>query len=194
MGATITSKLNISPGGMPPVIKVGQYDDDFSIVFNMYAVNPVTWTLASGTTAKVRGTKTDGTGYSADCSINTSNKTVTVSGNKQMTAAHGACIYEIVFYSSSKELSSANFILLVERAALDVDTIPSESRIAEIQEIGEKADQIIAAYRNLQFDSTPTAGSTKAVTSQGIKAAIDALNEINVTDPNSDGNIVMTYS
>lgn len=193
MGATITSKLCMSPTGRMPVIRIGQYDSDFTIVFSLYSAENASWTMESGTTAKIRGTKTDGTGYSADCAVDVSSKTVTVTGDQQMTAAAGNNIYEIVLYKSSKELSSVNFILKVERAALDSDTIPSETKIKEIQEIGTKADEIIEAYENLQFDETPTEGSTKAVTSGGIYDAITNIENISVTDAQSDGNIVIAF-
>jgi len=194
MPATINQKLCMSPTGRMPVIHVGQYDSDFSIVFSLYSVGNATWTMESGTTAKIRGTKTDGTGYSADCTnVDIANRKITVAGDQQMTAAAGDCIYEIVLYKGTKELSSVNFVLKVERAALDAETIPSESKIKEIQDLGTKADEIIEAYENLQFDETPTEGSTKAVTSGGVYEALTNIENILVTDPQSDGNIVISF-
>ena len=50
----------------------------------------------------------------------------------------------------------------------------------------------------LTFDTTPTASSTKPVTSGGIKTyvdnAVEGLEVITFTDPNSDGNIVISFS
>lgn len=181
MSLTINSRLCIAPIGRPPVIRVGQYDSNFEIEFEMYTIEPITWDLESGTTAMIRGTKTDKRGYSADCDIDIENKKVTVYGDIQMTAAAGPCVYEIVLKKDDKEISSINFTLQVERAALDADTIPSESKIKEIQDIGQKADEIIEAYENLQFDSTPTAGSTKAVTSGGIKTYVDEATTTDTT-------------
>lgn len=181
MSLTINSRLCIAPIGRPPVIRVGQYDSNFEIEFEMYTIEPITWDLEEGTTAMIRGTKTDKRGYSADCDIDIENKKVTVYGDVQMTAAAGPCVYEIVLKKNNKEISSINFTLQVERAALDADTIPSESKIKEIQDIGQKADAIIEAYENLQFDSTPTAGSTKAVTSGGIKTYVDEATTTDTT-------------
>lgn len=194
MPATINQKLCMSPTGRMPVIHVGQYDSDFSIVFSLYSVGNAAWTMESGTTAKIRGTKTDGTGYSANCTVDITNRKVTVTGDQQMTAAAGNCIYEIVLYKGTKELSSVNFVLKVERAALDAETIPSESKIKEIQDLGTKADEIIEAYENLQFDETPTAGSTKAVTSGGVYEALTNIENLSVTDSQSDGNIVIAFT
>lgn len=194
MGTIINEKLNMSPSGRSPVIRIGQYDSDFSIVFSLYYAGNATWTMESGTTAKIRGTKTDGTGYSANCTqVDITNKKVTVAGDQQMTAVAGDCVYEIVLYKGTKELSSVNFVLKVERAALDAETIPSESKIKEIQDLGTKADEIIEAYENLQFDEIPTAGSTKAVTSGGVYEALTNIENLSVTDSQSDGNIVISF-
>ena len=79
---TIRRKLNIVPGGIPVLIKLNQYDSDYSLVFELYSTDGV-FTVPSGSTAKICGTKRSGTGYSADASI--SGTTVTVTGDVQMT-------------------------------------------------------------------------------------------------------------
>jgi len=136
---TLTQPLNMSPGGIPPVIHVSQYDSDFTIVFTLFSTVG-DFTIESGTTAMVRGTKSSGTGYSADATINISAKTVTVTGNQQMTAAAGQNVFEITLLKGGKEISSKNFILLCERAALDADTITDESVLKELNAIIESAD------------------------------------------------------
>ena len=136
---TLTQPLNMSPGGIPPVIHVSQYDSDFTIVFTLFSTVG-DFTIEGGTTAVVRGTKSSGTGYSADAAINISAKTVTVTGNQQMTAAAGQNVFEITLLKSGKEISSKNFILLCERAALDADTITDESVLKELNAIIESAD------------------------------------------------------
>ena len=140
---TITKKLDISPRSVPhstpQVINVSQYDSDFEIQFKLYA-STGTFTIEEGTTAAIKGTKPSGTGYSADASIDIETKTVTVSGDVQMTAAAGRCIYEIALYKDNKEVNSANFILLVERAALDADTITDESVLRNLEAIVEGAE------------------------------------------------------
>ena len=128
---TYTNRLNMNAGAVPLVIHVSQYDQDFSLVFNLY--NTVgTFTLESGTTVAIRGTKGDGNGYSVDATIDISNKRVTVTGDQQMTAIAGKNVFELTLYKSNKELNTANFILDVEPAALDKDTLASGSVIREI--------------------------------------------------------------
>lgn len=141
---TITTDIDIASIGQMPVIKLSQYDSDFTLVFNLYASNGV-FDLQSGTTAEIRGTKTDGNGYSADVTVDVNARTVTVTGDQQMTAAAGRNIYEIVLKKGDKELNTVNFILYAERAALDKDTLPSGSVIRELVNVIDRTDEIIAA-------------------------------------------------
>ncbi|MBQ1491607.1 MAG: hypothetical protein IIZ39_06575, partial [Blautia sp.] len=127
--------------------------------------------MESGTTAAVRGTKPDGNGYSAEATLGTDEGTntpiVTITGAKQMTAFAGESPFEVTLYKNGKELSSANFTLLIERAALDKDTLGSESEIREMVGYLDKMDEILeagreyAAYRKDMATLTETA-TTKA--------------------------------
>ena len=135
---TLTNRIDMRPGAVPLVIHLGQYDSDFSLVFELYS-SAGNFTVESGTTAMIRGTKTDGHAYDADATIDVSAKTVTVAGSEQMTAAKGRNVYELVLTKSGKVLSTANFILDVERAAMDADTIASESVLKELNAIIDSA-------------------------------------------------------
>lgn len=161
---TYRYKLNMTPGGIPVRCKLGQYDDDWAIVFSLYSHHG-NFSLESGTTARIRGTKKDGLGYSADAVIDITNKTVTVTGDKQITAAAGANIFELVLYQGTKELSTANIIFDVERAAMDAGTLVSDS---QVQEILDMSEDVIAASENLSvlrgnFAPTYSDSSTYAV-------------------------------
>lgn len=142
---TYNHKLNMTPGGIPTRCKLGQYDDDWTIVFSLYSAAGE-FTLESGTYAMIRGTKRDGLGYSANCTVNVSNKTVTVTGHKQITAVAGENIFEIVLYKGTKELSSTNVVFYVERAAMDAGTLVSDS---QVQEILDMSEDVIAASDNV---------------------------------------------
>ena len=143
---THSEKLNMTPGGIPVVIHLSQYDDDFSLVFDLYTTDG-TLSIQSGTTVAIRGTKSDGNGYSVDATIDINNSRVTVTGDQQMTAAAGKNIFELTLTKDGKELNTANFILDVERAALDKDTLPSGSVIRELVDVIDRTDEIIAAAR-----------------------------------------------
>lgn len=160
--------LDMYPGPHAPVIiHLSQYDSDFSLLFDLYS-SVGTFTVETGTTVTIRGTKVDGTGYSMNASL--SNNTVTVTGDQQITAVSGKQIFELTLWKSDKELSTANFIIDVEPAALDRNTIQSESKIMELLDVTDQADEIIAAAQLVE----------------------DTLESLGFTDPNSDGNIVIT--
>lgn len=136
MAITITRDLNVVSVGVPPVIHLSQYDSNFTLVFNLYA-STGEFTMPTGTTAEIRGTKRDGNGYDAAATV--SGSTVTVTGDEQMTAVAGQNVFEIATYYNNKRLNTINFILDVERAALDADTITSESVLRELNAIIEGA-------------------------------------------------------
>ena len=160
---TYTYDLNMVPGGGPLMVHVGQYDSDFVIVFNLYA-STGTFNVESGTTAEVRGTKRDGNGYSASATIDIANKRVTVTGNQQMTAVAGQQNFELVLLKSNKPLSTANFILDVERAAMDADTIQSDTVLMELQAIIDGAETATDAATAAAASAAAAAESARTLT------------------------------
>lgn len=135
--------INMYPGVRAPErIHLSQYDSDFTLVFSLYS-SAGSFSVDSGTTAMIRGTKGDGNGYSANASL--SGTTVTVQGNNQMTAVAGPNTFELVLTRSGKVLSTANFILDVEPAAMDADTIESKTVLKELQAIIDSASTSTAA-------------------------------------------------
>lgn len=146
---TKTYDIDMCPGGVPVVVHLSQYDNDFKLVFNLFS-RTGDLSIASGTTAAIRGTKSDGNGFSANCAIDISKKQVTVIGDQQMTVVAGRQTFELTLYASSKELSTANFILDVKRAALDKDTPTSKSQTRELVEIEDNSAELIAAANDIK--------------------------------------------
>ena len=136
--------LDMVPGGHKLEFWLNQYDSDFTLKFNLYA-HTGDFSVPAGTTADIRGTKPDGNGYSATADV--LGKTITINGDVQITAAAGKCVYELTLYNDDKKLSTANFIIHVEQAALDKDSIASDSKIKEFSDVIDKTDEIIAAGR-----------------------------------------------
>ena len=169
MAITKTNRLNMTGGGVPVIVRLSQYDDDFTLIFELYSTDG-TFTIPSGTTAEVIGTKSDGKGFSASATLDITNKKVTVTGDQQMTAVSGKSIFELTLWKSNKELNTANFILDVEPAALDRNTIVSESKILELLDVTDQADDIIAAAQQVE----------------------DALALLQFSDPRNNGNIIIT--
>ena len=65
---TYTYDLDMTQGGLPLEFGLKQYDSDFTLIFNLVSKKGE-FTIQSGTTAEIRGTKRDGHGYSEDCTI-----------------------------------------------------------------------------------------------------------------------------
>lgn len=142
-------ELDVVPGGVLPVIHVNQYDSSVCLNFHLYAREGKLQAFSSLTSAKIRGTKADGNGISVPVtSYSYSARTVSVNLTQQMTACAGRNVYELVIYYTSgagEELCTANFILYVERAALDKDTLISGSEIRELVNVVDRTDELLAA-------------------------------------------------
>lgn len=146
---TYTFNLDVVPGGVPVIVPLTQYEDDFTLQFRMFS-SQGDLSLPSGTTVAIRGMKPDGNGYSVNASFNPTpvdfdDGTVTVDGDIQMTAAAGKSWYELVFKKNGETLCTARFVLAVERAAMDQETFPSESVIKELIDVIDRTDEIIEA-------------------------------------------------
>lgn len=138
--------LDVTPGGVPVCVNLSQYDQDFELRFRLYSREGYL-DIKSGTTVSIRGTKKDNRGYSAVAVID--GTLVTVAGNVQMTAVAGRQDFELTLLSSEgKELNTANFFLCVERAAMDKDTVKSESVIKEFEGVSEMAERIMDDVKN----------------------------------------------
>lgn len=176
---TKTYNLDMHPGGVPLVIHLSQYDKDFSLVFNLYS-SVGTFTVESSTTATIRGTKASGTGYSVDATLDVSNQKVTVTGDQQMTAAAGKNIFELTLTKSGKELNTANFIIEVERAALDGDTITDASVLRELEAITESAEIATAAAAEAEqsAESVADLADTFATSISQIMTNTDDISDI----------------
>lgn len=179
---TLTNRIDMRPGAVPLVIHLGQYDSDFTLVFELYS-SAGNFTVESGTTAMIRGTKTDGHAYDADATIDVSAKTVTVAGSEQMTAANGRNVYELVLTKSGKVLSTANFILDVERAAMDADTIASESVLKELNAIIAGAETATEAATNAASAADRAEDAAESVSSASAQIA---TNTSDISDLKAD--------
>ena len=157
---TQTFDLNLSPGDVPLHIPVSQYDAaSRTLVFNLFSSDG-TISLPSGTAAEVRGTKPDGNGFSYAATI--SGTTVTVTVTEQMAAVAGKVLCELVLYKGTppttesqasndyQQLATAYFVLVVKRAALDKDTVSSESEIRQLIDVIDNSDEIIGAATTVQ--------------------------------------------
>ena len=107
--------LDMVPGRQDLKIPLSQHDDNFSLVFNLFA-STGEFAIPSGTTAQIVGTLPDGTKYTANATI--SGKTVTVNGDGSMTAVSGRGSFGIMLMNGEENrLTSSLFFIDVEPSA-----------------------------------------------------------------------------
>lgn len=151
-------KLNMIPGtDVPPRAKVSQYEKGWPIYADLY-MNNEPWTPPAGSTGYVQGTKKDKTGFIYQ--VERSGSRVTIMLTDQMTVFSGEQRVELIFTSGDNlKIATSNFILEIEPAALQDDTIISYTDIPVTQEISEIVAQIAA---EILADSTEQAQKSEA--------------------------------
>lgn len=125
--------LDMIPGGVTPVVYANQYDSsEGAIDFHIYA-NGAPYQISSSTSVLINGTKPDKNGFTYAARSYQGN-CVTCDITQQMTAVHGDVECELRFKTGLDRHGTINFILRVERAALDGDTVVSDTDIPLIQQ------------------------------------------------------------
>lgn len=155
---TLNYTLGVYPAYNGTVAKLSQYSNDFTLIFTL-TNDYGDFVLEDGTTAQIRGTKADGNGYSANCTIDIEAQTVTVTGDEQITAAAGDNTFEIRLIKGGKILNTVNFTIWVERAALDAGTITSDSVLLELNAIIEGAQTATEAAASASESAAEAATS-----------------------------------
>lgn len=162
---TATYKLDLVPGGIPLVIPVSQYDVNSRVFSLELTSSGGEVSIPISTSAAIRGTKPDGNGFDyAASGITISGDTVTVSITltAQMTAVAGRIPCEIYMYTGTPpttanpdgvnyvQLATANFILQVKPAALDKDTLKSDSEIRQLVDVIDRTDELLDAAADIE--------------------------------------------
>lgn len=127
--------LDITSGGVPQIVKLSQYDKTIPEIQAVLWNGPSGYTIPTGATVWVAGTKPDKTGFEYQCTY--SGSTVTIDITEQMTVVAGRVPVEVIVETATGRKGSANFFLDVEPAALADDTIISDTDIPIIQQIPE---------------------------------------------------------
>lgn len=118
--------LDLTPGGSIVNVHVSQYDNGRPIKFNLfYKGSP--YSVPSGTTAYIEGTKPDKRGFSLPATV--SGSTAYFNTTQNMCAVAGKTICEFRLLRSGENIGTQNFILDVERAGLADDVDISETEL-----------------------------------------------------------------
>ena len=148
-------RLDVTPGAGPQVIHVSQYDKNSRTFEVELFATDAEFTFPIGATVAIIGTKPDGHGFDIAASI--SGDKILFGLDEQMTPIAGRVPCKLTLTKSGEELLTERFILSVDRTAMDLDTIRSDSKIRQVEEIAEDFDEIIAAAQSI-------AGTAETVT------------------------------
>lgn len=193
---TQTINLNMVPGAVCPVIHVNQYDNDSGALrFNLFQGSA--FSIPSGSTVYINGTKPDGYGFSYTATY--SGSTVTANLTQQMTAVAGEVKCELRVTKGEDLIGTQNFTMLVEPAALDDSTVISDSDIPAIanaeqyaaeaaQSAAQAASTLASAvkYSDLVNNGTYTGSAgQKALDAKMGKTLTDSINTLSADKLNA---------
>ena len=181
--AALPIQVNLIPGydHVPPVVKLNQYEYGLTRQFEVY-YGGEKYTIPSGSTVRIEGTKPDMTGYSYAASF--SGNIITVTIKEQMTVIAGYHEAELVIIpSTSLRAATINLRMDIERGALSKSIPISETEIpaivdaarshalraetaadsAEQSETAAKASEIIATNSAASASTSATNARTSEV-------------------------------
>ena len=177
--------VDLVPGKVMPILHASQFDKGRSLGVKLYNGGAVfELSGAEDLTAAVR--KPDGN-IVTETLTNAGGSLVEIITTEQMTACAGGSLCEIKIENAGDVIGTANFVLEVEKDPTD-GGIASQSEINNLAT--QVADLVSEQYdsNNVIFDSVPTAGHGNGytVTSEGIKDALDAINNPDASAVNYD--------
>lgn len=153
--------LDLIPKGVNPVVNVSQYDAG-----QMWTIGITedgnAFSIPSGASVTICGTKRDSTGFMYACTF--SGSTVTAIVQPQMTILSGDQKAELRITKGDEKIATINFIIRVEPSALSDSTQISETELPLIEqavELMNEAPQIIAQIEGLEQDAEAWTKGTK---------------------------------
>lgn len=163
-------RIDVTPGAEPKVIHVSQYDKNSrTFAVELYATD-ADFTFPTGATVAIIGTKPDGNGF--DIAATLEGETILFGLDEQMTPIAGRVPCKLTLTKNGEELLTERFILQVDRTAMDLDTLASDSKIRQVEEIAADFDQIIAAAQAIE--GTAETVTTAQAAAEGAQAAAEA--------------------
>ena len=167
-----TLKLNLIPGGVLPRVNVSQYDAGSRTINATLYNGPSLFTIPTGASISVRGTKKDNTGFAYDCTW--SGSVVTFVITEQMAVFPGEVVAELVISKSGQILGTSNFIIWVEDSALKSDIDISETELPAIIELAREQEANAAASAEAAANSATASANSAIASAQSASDASDS--------------------
>lgn len=144
-------KLNLVPGGVPPVLNVSQSDSAYDVHFTLYNGAQL-FEIPDDVSIQFVEKKRDGNGYDVGATKSAQTGQCYIWMQKQMTAVPGDQICELILTNTTgDQIGTANFIMRVEPGPVDDDTSFSDSDIAYANQVLSQLGSV-AAYKE-QLDA-----------------------------------------
>lgn len=197
--------INMTPDTILPYLKLSQYDVGREISFVMKDGSEE-YTVPSGATVKLEGTKPSGFGFTITCEVNGSTATaVTTAG---MTDEWGTVVAELVVRQGDNRLGSSNVRFDIERSPHPEGTTDgsAEGIISELTILVERAEAAAESVHGLTVSSRTLDASEQAYANYdeennhiefGIPKGYNGYEiegTIGFADSSSNGDIVITMS
>lgn len=180
--------LDIIPEGVRPVIHVSQYDNQTNALRFSLFVNNQSFTIPSGAGVLINGHKPDNTAFSYQAA-SISGNTVVCNVTQQMTAVPGDVDCELRIRTSTQVIGTLNFVLRVEPAPLNDDSVISESYIPLVEQaidiaanLAQYIEATVQAATNAEASALQSAASATNAATSASQAAVDAQNIYDMYD------------
>lgn len=166
-------QLSLIPGGVPVYVHANQYDVGRPFAATILAADGSEYAFTTETVT-ICGTKPDGTGFSYD--VTASGSTVTFDSTGQMTVVAGHVRCGIIITQDSTVIGTMAFILVVQPAALNTETIISSDDFGSI--ITEAVEEWMNEHGVVIDDTLTVAGAAADAAKVGeeiadLKSAFD---------------------
>ena len=181
--------VSIQPGNFGPALHFSQYD--VGVEFAIKVTDPTgVFQIPAGATVNLVGTKPSGLGFTLAGTV--SGNTVSFETTETITAEWGRIPCEVSIEASGEVIGTANLTLDIEVSPHPDGTIDgtAETVLPTITALKYDAE----AYANGTRDGVPVTSGDPAYENNAKYWAQEAAWAITFTDPDSDGNIVITFN
>ena len=149
---------------MPPTVHVSEYDVGRTYNIQLIGENGSAFEIPTGTTATVEGTLNGTVGFTTSATI--SNNQITFALTESMTAYSGKAWCKIKLTLNSEPIQTCAFILAVDRAGVEADTVIGAPGFEE---------QIVDAVQDWLDEHPPASGG---VTEEFKQALLDCFEHV----------------
>ena len=196
-----TINVNLTPNNTLPRVYVSQYDVQRQFYLKL-SEGALAYSVPSGTTLTLQGTKPSGLGFSTTCEVDANDRTkVIVQTDAEMTDEWGDVEAELVLTKNSTVIGSTNILLSVERSPHPTGTIDgqAEQLVPALTALVERVEDAAESIHDLTVTALTGAPGSEAMALYDseineIFFIIPRGSQVTCTDANADGNIVMAFS